>query len=701
MSRPVNENPFNLMSGRFRQIAQGLQLLSLLGPGWVRYRAAYAARKKLGLLKRRFPPVPWDAVGLDNLLSPGIPSASHAYHRYREKHAPPFLFPLGELPAADLLKATAGDGGVRRILHVADDYCRGRFLYYSYHVHELGWPAGWLKNPFTGGRHENETHWCDYPTFTPSLGDIKDAWEPSRFACAYWLARAYALTGDEKYPETFWGLFESWCRQNPPNRGPNWKCGQETAIRVFAWCFGLYGFWKSPATTDARVAAMVKAVALSARRIEGNIEYAVSQKNNHALSEAAGLMTVGLLFPELRDSMRWLRRGRAIFEREILRQIYLDGSYVQHSMNYHRVMLHDGLWIARLSDLNGEPLAPDVLDRIDRAGRFLHEMLDDAEGRVPNYGANDGALVLPLSACDYTDYRSTVQAARFLTGGRRVLPSGSWDETLLWLFGPDALEGVANPEPPRSSRFDAGGYYTLRGRDTWAMIRCHTYRDRPAHVDMLHVDLWYKGVNVFGDSGTYKYYCPESPALEKNFKDIRAHNSIKIGGRGPLELASRFLWTPWPAGRCHDFGPTRFVGEHDAYDRPPWNVLHRREVELLGDSSWIIRDELEGDGRHEVALRWHLPDVSYQWDEQEMRVALETAVGPVRIEISAPAGARLRMIRGDDSGPGAMGWVSEYYAERRPRWTMEVNVSAASLPAYFTTRVELGGGCPDLTEPRA
>jgi hypothetical protein len=33
-------------------------------------------------------------------------------------------------------------------------------------------------------------------------------------------------------------------------------------------------------------------------------------------------------------------------------------------------------------------------------------------------------------------------------------------------------------------RFDAGGYYTIRTPQAWAMIRCHTYRDRPGHVDM-------------------------------------------------------------------------------------------------------------------------------------------------------------------------------------------------------------------------
>ena len=97
---------------------------------------------------------------------------------------------------------------------------------------------------------------------------------------------------------------------------------------------------------------------------------------------------------------------------------------------------------------------------------------------------------------------------------------GPWDESLLWLFGPEALQSASAGRAPESKRFDEGGYYTLRRPDTWCMVRCHTYRDRPAHVDMLHVDLWHRGINILGDSGTHKYFNAASPGMERYFKDI-------------------------------------------------------------------------------------------------------------------------------------------------------------------------------------
>jgi len=654
----------------------------------VLYRAGYTLRLKSGLLKRRFPAVDRSAMRLCDVLHSGTPTAPEAYRAFRETTSARFFFAPGVLPDAAMLNRILTPEGRTRTLAVADDFARGRFLYYSRHVVDLGRPPNWLLNPFTGGQHDARTHWCDYPTFSPTLGDVKDVWEPSRFACAFWLVRAYALTRDERYAETFWELFESWAEQNPPNMGPNWKCGQETALRTMAWCFGLHGFWNAHATTPERIASLIMLIAIQAGRIAGNIDYAVSQKNNHALSEAAGLITVGLLFPELRGARRWEKLGRQVLEREVARQVYADGSYVQHSMNYHRVMLHDCLWAARLAELNGRPLSDASSERIAAAGEFLFEMLDPESGRVPNYGANDGALVLPLSPCDYTDYRPSVQAGCYTATGRRVLGAGPWDEMLLWLYGPEALARPPAPAVPRSSRFDAGGYYTLRNRDTWCMVRCHTYRDRVGHVDMLHLDLWHKGVNVLGDSGTYKYFVPDDPAMERYFKDIAAHNTVEIDGCGPLELASRFLWLPWPEARCLDHCPERWQGEHLAYARAPWHVVHRRTVAVEGARTWVVTDELFGSGRHTVALRWHFADGPFVLDAAARRMNIDLPRGRVSMNVQGPDGLSADVRYGRNRPDRVCGWMSEYYGECAPRPTLEV-AGVVELPAKLVTRIDL------------
>jgi hypothetical protein len=306
-------------------------------------------------------------------------------------------------------------------------------------------------------------------------------------------------------------------------------------------------------------------------------------------------------------------------------------------------------------------------------------------------------LVLPLSSCDYTDYRPTVQAALRTAGSSAALPPGPWDEMATWLNGSMVRSPSTASSSTATSRdhtsgslvscpFDSGGYYTLRSGDTWCMIRCHTYRDRVAHVDMLHVDLWHKGVNILGDSGTYKYYVADSPALERYFKDIRAHNTIEIDETGPLKLVSRFFWLPWPRAQCMAHRADLWRGEHYAYNLAPWHVVHRRTVEVLPDDRWRITDELLGQGTHQVTLLWHLPDCPTSCDETARCVTVQLPCGLAQLWISTPVGCELRIHHGERTRESVAGWTSDYYGQLAPRRTLEVS-GIVALPTTLVTEL--------------
>ena len=126
-----------------------------------------------------------------------------------------------------------------------------------------------------------------------------------RFGFVFQLVRAYWRIGDESLAEYFWQLVEDWRAHNPPQAGVNWKCGQEASLRVMAWCFGLWGFAEAAASSAERIARLAQMLAVSGQRISSNLRYALSQRNNHGISEAAGLWTLGTLFPELRQAAGW------------------------------------------------------------------------------------------------------------------------------------------------------------------------------------------------------------------------------------------------------------------------------------------------------------------------------------------------------------------------------------------------------------
>ncbi len=66
------------------------------------------------------------------------------------------------------------------------------------------------------------------------------------------------------------------------------------------------------------------------------------------------LYLVGLLFEFYPEAERWKNKGKRFFEQEILYQIYKDGSYLQYSMNYQRVVMQLCTWALVLARNNKE-----------------------------------------------------------------------------------------------------------------------------------------------------------------------------------------------------------------------------------------------------------------------------------------------------------------------------------------------------------
>jgi asparagine synthase (glutamine-hydrolysing) len=650
-----------------------------LGTRWLIFRVGYAVSLRLGCLRRRMPLAQWHEKPLASSLSSPALAAPEAYRAYRRHHASRFFFASSDRPRYQPLLTQWDCSGLTPVT-ITDEIVAGRFRYFSHTLVETGFPPNWHVNPFTGERAAPDRHWSDIPDF--GHGDIKAIWEASRFGFTYALVRAYWRTGDERHAETFWRLVESWREANPPNYGPNWKCGQETSFRVMAWCFGLYGFLDSPATTPERVADLAQMIAISGERIAANFAYALSQKNNHGISEAMGLWTIGLLFPEFKRAPHWAKMGRAALESQAAELIYDDGAFSQHSVNYQRLMLHDYLWALRLGDLNGQPLCSDLRERVRRAANLLYQIQDEISGETPYYGQNDGALILPLSNCDYHDFRPVIQAVHYLTTDRRCYAEGAWDEDLLWLFGPDALRSLTDKPERTDLQAESGGYYTLRSPESFAFTRCAAYRHRPGQADMLHVDLWWRGQNIALDAGTYSYNAP-SPwdnALAHTFY----HNTVSVDDLDQMAQAGRFLWLPWLRGQARRVQRSAggqlayWEGGHDGYRRLRPPADHRRGILRLPEDTWLVVDRLHSETAHSYRLHWLLPDLAYTWQTDPAQLVLQTADGPYHLRLAALTQAGVAtLVRADERS--ARGWRAPYYGHREPALSLDVTVKGASI----------------------
>ena len=306
-------------------------------------------------------------------------------------------------------------------------------------------------------------------------------------------------------------------------------------------------------------------------------------------------------------------------------------------MNYHRVMLHDYYWAMRLGQIAGHEFSPQLRSRVCAAVEFLYQHHDPFSGMVPNYGSNDGVLVLPLNSCGFRDYRPVLGTGYYLFESARVFPAGPWEEDPLWLWGPSAISSGPTDVPLRSYAADDGGYYTQRSSNTLAAIRCTTYKHRPGQADMLHLDLWQRGLNLACDPGSYYYF--GNASWNKAFVSTRFHNTVSVDGLDQMDRGPRFVWLNWTRSqviRCvsSETGCLQyFEGEHYGYQRLARPVIHRRAVLAFADLGWVVVDDVTGEGQHEYLLHWLLADRPAEWDENRKWVQLETPAGRLDIRI--------------------------------------------------------------------
>jgi hypothetical protein len=457
-------------------------------------------------------------------------------------------------------------------------------------------PEDWHTHPLTAHRYPT-THWSRISMFAG--GDIKWMWEPSRMDWV--IAACRALASGQKAPDLMPEI-RRWRDANRPNEGVNWACGQETSFRMFALMIAATVLKHKDREGAREVRAMLSQ---HAERIESALPYAVAQHNNHGLSETVALFLAGHALPKHPRADIWRQEGKSWFSRQVLEQFSHDGWYCQHSHNYTRVALLNGLIGLRVGQFFGDYLSPGVTSCLKNAALLLAGLCRD--GKTPNYGSNDGANVLPLHGCGYEDFRPVIAAVLRACGEPSPFEPGPWDELSLW-FGLSL--GEKQETEPRSSK--EGGYYVLADHDWLAAIRCHTYADRPAHADMLHVDLWDGPNPVLIDAGTYSYNDPDG--IGDFLKSTGAHNAVTVDGADQMVKGTRFLWLDWTESRVIGTPTkTEFTGEHYGY-RTRQGVIHRRSVEL--GEVVTITDELFAVDRHRYAVIFRLGGEDWTLEEK-------------------------------------------------------------------------------------
>lgn len=487
-------------------------------PKYILFRSKYEFERRTGLLALKFPTYP-KKVKLPSLEEWRNSKAKYLFDDRNVVAVP-------KRPSSDLAAAA------KRVL-------KGEVRFFSHEWKQLGLDWDYMTNPENGYHYDKNLHWTKVNDFDEAAGDIKFVWEPSRFSSLYTIVRN-DYHNDEDHSEFVIGRILDWIDKNSLNCGPNYKCSQETSLRVLNWLFAVNFYKNSVALTEDRWNKIIESVYWQFDHVYQNIDFSrICVRNNHAITETLTLYLAGLLFPEMPGAAKWKRDGKRWFEEEIEYQFEPDGSYLQQSMNYQRVVTQLLTLGIALAEKNGERFNDIVYQRANANLNFLFQLQDEKSGKLPNYGSNDGALFFPLNDADYRDYRPQLDALHYVLTGKRLYAEEHEDAG--W-FGITLNNRFGLPDPQHKNGmvvFKNGGYYVVRRDDRMVFIRYGGFR-AGVPTDLMHLDVWRNGENVLMDCGTYKYNTEEKWKLY--FAGTESANAVMLGENGQKQKGPRFMW---------------------------------------------------------------------------------------------------------------------------------------------------------------
>lgn len=597
----------------------------------------------------------------------------------KEWHRQPFFLP--DFTESSTIKAYRNMFSVeqkKQIVSDAQKIIHGQIQCFSKWWGNYGNPIDWHKNPQTGVSWPQNIHYSQVYSHAARCGDIKLSWELNRFPHLYTLGRAYLLTSEEKYAQAFFDALLSWEQNNPYRVGINWANGQELAIRSLAWIWAMYIFGNASSFNNNHFQRLQRLIFLHGEHIYHGINYArYAVHNNHLIGEALGLYAIGSIFPWLPKAKKWRNFGKKILENDCLQQFHDDGGYCQNSHTYHRLATHYYIWYCRIAESIGDTISQKVYLIIKRSADYFTAFINTANGYLNNWGCNDGALLCPWTMCCYRDFRPVISAARYLTEKKLSFTKGPWEEELFFLFGAQSLTAKILPCSLKSQSFPTSGLHSLRiDEQNFIVFRCGSVIDRFGQADQLHVSLFWKGLCVATDAGTYSYY---DKHYHQYFMGTKSHNTVTVDDKDQMYLHRPFKWLYWTKAKLLQVNAREIYGEHYSYP----GVIHHRKIKKI-HKDWQIEDFLVAQTEHKYILHWLIDSFSFTIlykDNYKFKVLLTTVQGSYYLQITSSHSTDFSI---------DVGWQSSFYQHKQQSISIcakNTNICTAFC-SYFTATKE-------------
>lgn len=562
----------------------------------------------------------------------------------------------------------------------------------------LGPEIDWHVDPISHYRWP-KTFWAACDLAGDGKVDPKVIHELNRHQYLPRLAKAYLFTGEERYALECVHQMESWIQHNPPSLGVNWQSSLEIALRALSWMWTIFLLLPSSALDEPACRRIMQSLFCQLDHVY-RYPSVYSSPNTHLTGEAAALFIGGLLFSEFPRAAQWRGFGATTLVNEMQKQVSVDGVYGEASIYYHCYTADFYLQAMTLCRINRVPFPEWMWRRLSDMHEFvLHVTRPD--GSLPLMGDDDGGRALALQSEDYTSFRDGLSSAAVLFGrGDFKHAAREYAQETMWLLGEKSFEVFdsidAGPQNNLGRSYPGSGYFIQRSG--WGPTASHLVFDcgnlgmlsgGHGHADALSFTLSAGGKDLLIDPGTSVYN--GAPEWRQFFRSTAAHNTVVVDGSDQSETAGTFSWrrkstTRLIAHRTMD-GIDYVDAEHDGYLHMPLDLIHRRRILFVRPDYWIIFDELQGRGAHNLDFLFHFaPGVKLFVFGEESRGHVECGVRlddtALQMFMHASGPLHAEAIYGQ-SNP-MQGWASGRYGELKPAPVLSAKMQSFAPASAMT-----------------
>jgi len=565
----------------------------------------------------------------------------------------------------------------------------------------LGDEIDWNRDPVSGFQWPRQ-YWADYDLVKCPPRDAKIIHELNRHQHLPRLAKAFFLTGDERYAREAVAQIETWIAQNPRWGTVNWQSSLELAIRSISWMWTIFLLLPAESLDEGTLRRICRSLFAQLDHVY-RYPSVYTSPNTHLIGEAGALFIGGLLFQGFPRAEVWHRFSSAVLVREMQRQFSSEGVYGEASSYYHCYATDFYLQVLALDRSNGSRFPEWMWRRLAQAIEYVMH-LTRPDGSIPFFGDDDGGRVMALSSEDYSSFRDGLASGAVLFGrGDFKSQCGEFREESLWLLGADAWDAFESlsaqlPVELGRSYYESGCFVQRSGwndNDTQMIFDCGGLGMQSGghgHADALSFTLFSQGREILIDPATSVYNA--APEWRRFFRSTQAHNTVVVDGHNQAQPGGTFSWKRKTNARVRgtitipDFEYAD--GEHDGYRTLRDEITHRRRVIYIRPNYWIVLDELHGRGEHDFDFLYHFApdtDLLIFGDERKGEIDCRATVKDAGLQLFMYGSGPIQAEAVCGQTNPIQGWASCRYGERHPSPVLRASMRRAAQALMMTLLV--------------